>query len=259
MEADSYRVLARFYDAAYSKADLRDIPFYVDLAERVGGPVLEVGCGTGRVLLEVAARGIEIDGLDSSEDQLRVLQAKLDGPCAGVRDRIRLHRQDMRTFSLDRRFRLITAPFRPVQHLYTVRDQIAAFRTIHKHLLPDGRFAFDAFYPKYEMLDADMDVEKPDFEWADPEVPGRMVRRYFVRESIDKLNQLFSGRFLFRVFDGDTLVSEEREQIRLSYYTYPQFLLLFELCGFRVLEEYGSFAREPIGICKEMIFVLGCA
>jgi hypothetical protein len=104
-----------------------------------------------------------------------------------------------------------------------------------------------------------MHVEKPDFEWADPEVPGRIVRRFFVRESVDKLNQVFSGQFIFRVFEGDQVIAEEREQIQMSYYTYPQFLLLFELCGFRVLEEYGSFAREPIGICREMIFVLGCA
>ncbi len=260
MEADSYRVQSRYYDAAYgSKADLRDIPFYLDLAGRVGGPVLEIGCGTGRVLLEVAARGIEIDGLDSSEDQLRVLRAKLEKSSPEAASRIRLHRADMRTFALDRRFRLITAPFRPVQHLYTMEDQIAAFRAIRRHLLPDGRFAFDAFYPQYRLLDEDLHVGRPDLEWADPEAPGRTIRRFFVREQVNRLNQVFSGQFIFRVFEGDSLIAEEREQVRMSYYTYPQFLLLFELCGFRVLEQYGSFAREPIEICKEMIFVLGCA
>lgn len=257
---DSYRVLSRYYDAAYgSKADLRDIPFYVDLAERIGGPVLEIGCGTGRVLLEVAARGIEVDGLDSSEDQLRVLREKLDMSSPDVRDRIRLHNADMRAFALDRRFRLITAPFRPVQHLYTVAHQIAAFRTIRQHLLPEGRFAFDAFYPQYHMLDQDLHVERLDLEWPDREAPGRIVRRFFVREQVDKLNQVFSGQFIFRVFEGDKLVFEERERVSMSYYTYPHFLLLFELCGFQVLEQYGSFAGEPIGVCKEMIFVLGCA
>jgi SAM-dependent methyltransferase len=259
MEADSYRVLSRYYDAAYaSKADLRDVPFYADLAERMGGPVLEIGCGTGRVLLEVAARGIEIEGLDSSGEQLRVLQAKLLERLHGAGNRIRLHHADMRDFTLDRRFRLITAPFRPVQHLYTVGDQMAAFRTIRKHLLPDGCFAFDAFYPKYHALEEDLGVERPDLEWADPEATGRIVRRYFVRQHVDKLNQVFLGEFIFRVYEGDRLVAEEREPLKMSFYTYPQFLLLFELCGFRVLEEYGSFAGEPIGICKEMIFVLGC-
>ncbi len=260
METDSYRVLSRYYDAAYgSKEDLRDIPFYVDLAGRVGGPVLEIGCGTGRVLLEIAARGIEIDGLDSSEDQLRVLQGKLDMASPEVRNRVRLHRADMRAFVLGRRFRLITAPFRPVQHLLTVEDQIAAFRMIRRHLLPDGCFAFDAFYPQYHLLDQDLHVERPDLEWPDPSMPGRIVRRFFVREQVDKLNQVFSGQFVFRVFEGDTLVSEQREPLRMSYYTYPQFLLLFEMSGFRVLEEYGGFNKEPIGICKEMIFVLACA
>src|SRR5512147_2640743 len=161
MAADSYRVLSRYYDAAYaSKADLRDIPFYVDLAARVGGPVLEIGCGTGRVLLEIAAHGIEIEGLDLSEDQLRVLQAKID---AAASHPIRLHYADMRDFVLGRRFRLIIAPFRPMQHLYTVADQIAAFRAIRAHLLPDGIFAFDVFYPK-PIVDADTGVERPDLE-----------------------------------------------------------------------------------------------
>ena len=259
MDVDSYHVFSRYYDAAYgSKADLQDIPFYVDLAERVGGPVLEIGCGTGRVLLEVAARGIEIDGLDSSEDQLRVLRAKVDRLSKSLSNRVRLYHADMRTFVLDRSFHLITAPFRPLQHLYTAADQIAAFRTIRRHLLPDGCLAFDVFYPQYHMLD-ELHVEHPDLEWADPEVPGRIVRRSFVRDQVDKLNQVFSGQFIFRVLEGDRTVVEERERFQLSYFTYPQLLLLFELCGLKVLEEYGSFAREPIAICKEMIFVLGCA
>jgi SAM-dependent methyltransferase len=260
MEADSYRVISRFYDAAYgSKEDLCDVPFYAELAERFGGPVLEVGCGTGRVLMEIAARGIEIDGLDPSDSQLRVLRAKLDRSSSGAHHRVRLHRADMRTFALDRPFRLIMAPFRPVQHLYTVADQVAAFRNIRKHLLPEGRFAFDTFYPKYHMLEEELNVERPDLEWPDPEVPGRIIRRSFVREQVDRLNQVFSGLFIFRTLEGDKIVAEEREGLRMSYYTYPQFMLLFELCGFRVLEEYGSFSREPIDICKEMIFVLGCA
>ncbi len=260
MEADSYRVLSRYYDAAYgSREESRDVLFYADLAQRIGGPALEIGCGTGRVLMEVAARGIAIDGLDSSEDQLRVLQAKLEKASAETRNRVSLHHADMRTFTLTRRYRLITAPFRPVQHLYTTADQIAAFRAIRAHLVPDGRFAFDAFYPQHHMLDEPLNVEHPDLEWADPGMPGRIVRRSFLRQRHDRLNQTFSGQFIFRTFEGDTAVSEEREQLEMSYYTYPQFTLLFELSGFRILEEYGGFSREPIGICKEMVFLLGCA
>jgi SAM-dependent methyltransferase len=165
MESDSYRVLSRYYDAAYaSKVALLDVPFYVELAERTGGPVLEIGCGTGRVLLEIAERGIEIEGPDFSADQLGVLGGKLHTLSPEIRDRIRLHRADMRNFALDRRFRLITAPFRPLQHLYTVADQIATFRTVRKHLLPDGLFAFDLFYPNYRALDENLGEERLDLE-----------------------------------------------------------------------------------------------
>jgi len=259
MDSDSYRILSRHYDSAYSsKADLRDVPFYVEMAQLTGGPVLEIGCGTGRVLLEIAARGIEIEGLDFSEDQLRVLEAKLHALAPGIRDRIRLHRADMRNFALDRRFRMITAPFRPLQHLYTVADQIAAFRAVRKHLLPDGLFVFDLFYPNYRLLEEDQGEERLDLEWPDPDKPGRIIRRYFVREAIDKLHQVFKGHFIFRTFDGEQIVEEEREPLQMSYYAYPQLLLLFEQCGFRIAEEFGSFARDPIEICKEMIFVLRC-
>jgi hypothetical protein len=90
-------------------------------------------------------------------------------------------------------------------------------------------------------------------------MPGCMIRRFFVREKVDKLNQVFMGQFIFRVFDGEKVVNEEREPLQMSYYTYPQLLLLFEQSGFRILEEYGNFARDPIEICKEMVFVLCCA
>jgi SAM-dependent methyltransferase len=254
---DSYRVLSRYYDAAYaSKADLHDVAFYVEMAQRTGGPVLEIGCGTGRVLLEIARRGIEIEGLDFSRDQLRILEAKLPTLSPEVQGRICTHFGDMRDFALDRRFRLIMAPFRPLQHLYTISDQIATFYAVRKHLLPDGLFVFDLFYPNHRLMEEGFGEERPDLEWPDPDKPGRIIRRYFVRETVDKLNQVFTGHFIFRIFDGERLVEEEREPLQMSYYAYPQLLLLFEQSGFRIVEEYGSFARGPIDICREMIFVL---
>ena len=59
-----YTVGAKYYDGAYQdNPNLHDVPFYLDLAQRYGGPILEIACGTGRVLLEVARKGIEIWGV----------------------------------------------------------------------------------------------------------------------------------------------------------------------------------------------------
>jgi hypothetical protein len=82
------------------------------------------------------------------------------------------------------------------------------------------------------------------------------VRRYFRKTGVNFLQQYFEGEFVFCTFDGDRLVKEERSDFKLGYYSYPQLLLLFRHCGLGMVQQYGSFKREPIDICKEMIFLL---
>ena len=99
---DPYAVLAKYYDGAYAAVkDLIDVPFYVDVAKRIGGPVLEIGCGTGRVLLPIARAGITIHGVDSSLSMLDILHEKVEREPPDVRDRIRTHNGDMRNFRLE--------------------------------------------------------------------------------------------------------------------------------------------------------------
>jgi hypothetical protein len=106
------------------------------------------------------------------------------------------------------------------------------------------------------MLDADMKTEVLDAEWMDPDNPHRTIRRYFVRHRVNRLQQYFEGEFIFRIYQEQRLMAEERAPLTMSYYTYPHMLLLFKYCGLEMVEAYGSFDKEPIDICKEMIFVL---
>jgi hypothetical protein len=76
---------------------------------------------------------------------------------------------------------------------------------------------------------------------------------------VDLLRQYFEGEFIYRTFDGDRLTLEERSPLKVGYYTYPHLLLLFRHCGLEVVEQYGDFNRDPIDICKEMIFLLKTA
>jgi len=76
--AEYRRVSAKYYDEAYaSEEGLDDLEFYVDMAKASGGPVLELACGTGRILLPIAREGIAIHGVDNSLPMLSVLQDKL--------------------------------------------------------------------------------------------------------------------------------------------------------------------------------------
>src|SRR5437016_12607947 len=110
---DMYKLMAEHYDGAYTaKKDLVDLPFYTALAQRIGGPMLEVACGTGRVLLPIARAGIEIHGVDNSPAMLGVLKKHLQNEPEAVRKRVSLTGGDMRNFRLGRKFPLVTVPFR---------------------------------------------------------------------------------------------------------------------------------------------------
>ena len=118
-DADPYGgVTARYYDAAYAvlRAPSQDVAFYVELARAAGGPVLELACGTGRVLLEIARQGIACAGVDLSPRMLARLRAK------GAPPSLRLVQAPMQRFDLGSdRFALIYSAFRGFQHLYTRR------------------------------------------------------------------------------------------------------------------------------------------
>lgn len=259
--SDSYDISAKHYDAAYAKLAeeqlLVDLPFYVELAKASGGPVLEIGCGTGRVLLSIAREGIEIEGVDNSGPMLGVLRRHLKAESPEVRNRVHLHEGDMRNFGLERKFPLVIIPFRPMQHMYTMEDQLAALRTAAAHLDDGGRLAFDVFYPKFEMIPAGMGEEVLELEWRMDGNPLKIVRRYLRKESYDKIAQTFSATFLFRTYYGDSLVEEETEPLKMSYYTYPQVRALFLLAGLEPVAEYGSFAKASLDSnATDMIFVL---
>jgi SAM-dependent methyltransferase len=259
---DTYHIIAKYYDDAYAaKQDLVDLPFYIDLAEQSRGPVLEIACGTGRVLLPIARKGIEICGVDNSIPMLDVLKENLAREPQEVRQRITMQEGDMRTFRLDRKFPLVMIPFRPMQHMFTVEDQVAALKTAAAHLTDQGTLAFDVFYPKFEMIWTKVGEEVQEMEWMPSSDPTRIVRRFFRKDSVDKINQIFNFTFIFRTYQRanqkESLVLEETEAFRLCYYTYPNLRALFLLAGLEPVAEYGSFAKAPLdNSAEQMIFLL---
>jgi SAM-dependent methyltransferase len=255
---DSYSVTAKYYDSAYAaKQDLVDLPFYLDLAEKTGGPILEVACGTGRVLLPIARKGIEIHGVDNSRPMLNILEKHLAREPQEVRQKVKIHEGDLRDFRLDSLYPLVIIPFRPMQHMHTVADQVSALTTAAAHLNEGGILAFDVFYPKFDVIASKMGEEVLEFEWSPDPGSAELVRRYFRKESVDKINQIFYFTFIYRTFRGGELVLEEKEAFQLSYFTYLHLRALFLLTGLEPVAEYGSFAKTPLdNTAEQMIFLL---
>jgi len=134
--ASSYDAIPDFgllYDSVPLYAARQDVAFYVEEAKAARGTLLEVGCGTGRILLPIARAGIPITGIDGSKQMLERCRAKLQG------ERVELVQHDMRDFDLGAKFDLIIAPFRVIQHLATLDDQLRFLETVVRHLAPGGR------------------------------------------------------------------------------------------------------------------------
>ena len=258
MTDDSYSSGAKHYDAAYSvKDDLIDRDFYLNLANEYGGPVLEFGCGTGRITLPLARQGVDVTGMDASHSMLEVLRSKLAKEPADARRRTRVVEGDFRTHYLDDQFSLVVIPFRPMQHMYTTEDQLAALQNAGRHLADGGILAFDVFNPSFAKILTGIGEEYLDLEWPAQDGTDRMIRRYFVKDKIDLINLNFSGRFIFRLCEGDQVLSEEAQPLKMSFYTYPHLKLLFYAAGLESVGEFGSFDRKPIGPeAPEMIFLL---
>jgi len=257
--AEDYRqVSAKYYDDAYAtKEDLEDLEFYVGMAKASGGPVLDLACGTGRILLPIARQGIPIHGIDSSLPMLNVLRDKLGQELKDVQELVSVSHGDIRNFRSNREYPLAIIPFRPLQHMYTVEDQVAALQTAAFHLEPGGILVFDVFYPKFDSLNSKVGEELLELEWTPKFDRSKVVRRFIRKESVDKINQNFAATFIFRTYQGERLVQEETEPLRLSYYTYPHLRALFLLTGLEIVEEYGSFERTPLdNQAEQMIFVL---
>ena len=124
--------------------------FYVNLARRAGGPVLDVACGTGRILLPCLEAGVDIEGLDLFEPMLARLRSK--ATALGLAPR--LHQADMSVFSLPRRFALVMIPFNAFIHNTTQEAQISCLECCLQHLSPGGELVFDTFFPSIEIIGA---------------------------------------------------------------------------------------------------------
>jgi SAM-dependent methyltransferase len=246
--------LARYYDA-YFVGVPGDVGFYVDEARRAGSPVLELGCGTGRVLLPMARAGVRVVGLDCSGellDRTRRLQAGLS---PAVRRRIELVQADMREFRLGRRFRLAVIPYRSFQHLLTPVDQAQALECVRDHLRPRGLLAFNVYDPLLDMVaDGLRGPVRQDTDFVDPE-SGHLVTVYYHRQ-YQPDDQLLEQELVFEETDqGGGSVGRVATRLTLRYTGRQEMAYLLERTGFAVEALYGDFQGGPYPGYGEQIWV----
>jgi ubiquinone/menaquinone biosynthesis C-methylase UbiE len=236
-DLSEFDAFAEFYDLEHGDYT-EDIPLYVRYAERTGSPLLEIGCGTGRLLLPLAEAGFRIDGVDISGAMLaRATQKARD---AGVEDRVSLVQADARSLDLKTEYAMAFIGLNSLMHFTSKNDQLAVLRSIRRHLIPGGTFIVDLFNPDAN-LDRD-DNGQLIHEWtrAHPDGRGTVVKLSSRRHDEDS-DQMLLVTWFYQVIDSQGLARWTVLPYRIHYFYRPEIDLLLERAGFRVEGIYGSY------------------
>lgn len=251
-EYDSF--LADCYDYLPPYAARADLDFYVSSSRAAKGKTLELGCGTGRILIPTAAAGCQIWGLERSPHMLAKCREKLNHQPPEVQARVRLVQGDMVDFDLGETFGLLTAPFRSFQHLLSVEEQLRCLGSAHHHLLPGGRLILDVFQVDLRFMKVS-EEEREDF--PETELPdGRRLRRTFRTTAVHWAEQYNHIELIYYVAHVDGRRQRVVQALPLRYFFRYELEHLLARGGFRVLERFGNYDRSPLrDDSPEMIFV----
>jgi len=226
-----YDAIARIYDP-WSRSVTEDVPFYLEEARRSGGPIVELGVGTGRIAVPIACDGIHVIGVDSSRAMLEVCaeRAALAGTVLDLRF------GDLREPPVDECVPLVIVPFRSLLHLHTDNDRRRALRAVRALLEPTGRFVFDVFTPSRE------DIEETHGRWLErePEI--------YERADWDE-----QARTLTLSVRG----AESQSTMQLAWLGADEWRALLEDEGFGIEACYGWFDRRPYSGGEDTIWVAG--
>jgi len=244
------------YDAFFSSSGPQiagDVAFYERVARELGGPVLELACGTGRIALPLAKAGLHVTGVDRSE-ALTIARCKVAALPDSVRERLTLVNQDMSALDLGRRFGFVFVPFRSFQALLTIDLQRKSLDAIRCHLESTGRVALHLFDPRLDLL-IDASITLPRLSGTHPET-GRRFLGELLRTNFDHLNQV--RRDLWRYVEigpsGEVLAEDTREMALRWTYRWELHHLI-ALCGLAVEAEYSDFVGSAPAYRKELILV----
>jgi len=250
-KVNEFDPIVRFYDLFYGERD-DDLQLYRDFALAADGPILELGCGTGRVLIPLALEGYRVTGLELSESMLAVARSKAD--VARVNEQVSLIQGDMRDFEIPARFALAFIPINTFMHCYNTQQQLTCLRCIHRHLQPGGQLILDVFHPDPQtLLESDGRLVS-EGTLLDPET-GHTIHRFFTRQ-LDLATQTQHITFILDEIDLTGTVRRTIFPFHMRFVYRYEMELLLHRAGFSLETVYGSYDLEPFDNSSEkMIFV----
>ncbi|MGB2823025.1 MAG: class I SAM-dependent methyltransferase [Phycisphaerae bacterium] len=251
MPIDIRAEAARYYDLNPQAPD--DIPFYRERIPSPDSAVLELGCGTGRVLVPLATDCAYIHGVDASGAMISICREKLAGAGIPV-TKARVEVGDITEIDLGRTFDLITAPYRVFQNLEADSEVDGLFEVVRRHLAPGGTCILNVFQPN-------RDAEGLRREWANqaeftawelPSESGR-ITCHVRKARIDADRMVLYPEIIYRTYRGDELTEEAALRIAMRCYYHHEFEQVVLEHGFAILGRWGGYSGERYGEGPELV------
>jgi SAM-dependent methyltransferase len=257
LDLETY-TLPEYYDEFLPGVE-GDAVFFAAEAQRAKGHVLELGAGTGRTLIPMAAAGCTVTGLDASDNMLARARQKLTKLPPKTRVRVTLVKGDMRAFKVNQKFALVTIPFRAFQHNLTVDEQLRCLLCVHAHLKPKGRLIVDVFDPSFRILLAsEAPLGTPVVRLGEFKHPrsGHRVLVWSARRWNNFAEQTFSEDWIFEELnEAGREVARDVRTLTLRYTFRFEMEHLLARAGFDVEALHGDFKRGPFRHGGEQIWI----
>ena len=244
---DAYYSDPLFYEFHHEDY-VQDIDYYVDLASRHKrkGPILELGCGTGRLTIPMAHAGARIVGVDLNDGLLSHMKGKLDKPGnEAVKKRISLVQADILDLDIAEEFSLVLLPFNTLQHFHSMNEILTVLTRVKRHLKPNGRFVFDILHPELDYL-ADAGGRRGAKETI--QHPHDGTPWYFQeRHEYDAKRQINYAFHYYRKqgSDGRPVGAETVFVLKQRQYFPQEIDFLLQAAGYRIDRKFGDFERTP--------------
>lgn len=243
--------IARFFDAEYNDYD-EDLPALEAYAGRAGGPILELGCGTGRALIPLAQAGFRVTGVDLSPEMLRRARAKAEA--AGVGERITLIEGDYASAPLGGPYRLAFTVMNTFLHLPDQAAQLAALRHWRASLAPRGYLIIDIFNPDPGQLAALDGRVEWHHTWPDPETGGVVIKQMI--RTVDLAEQIMHVTFMYDQVADNGEMRRTLAMFDLRYLWRFEAELLLDKAGYAVEAVYGSWDLAPLMSDSERLILI---
>ncbi len=249
-------IVAETYDLIPAYSNRPDRDFYLRHAADTGGNILELGCGTGRILIPMAEEGHAVTGLDISENMLAKCRRKLASVSREVSERVELIKRDMTDFDIGKTFHMVIIPGHSFQHLIGTEDQIACLGTINRHLKMRGRLILDVVNVDFKIINNPRQYEETE-EFPECKLPdGRLLRHTGRVAGFHPTEQYNDVELIYYLTDRTGKTERIVHGFPYRYFFRYEIEHLLARCGFEIVDLPGNFDESPLADgSPEMIFI----